>query len=421
LKTDKPGLSIEAERPAGLHGRASDGLSRSTIVIGIVSLFADISTEVMYPLLPAFVTDVLKAPVTALGLIEGVAQGVSSVVSGISGWLSDRLGQRKLVAFTGYALTAIAKPIIGRAGAWPVVLVARFGDRFGKGIRTAPKDALLADSVTPSKRGKAFGFERAMDSTGAVLGPLLALALTGGLGFGARTIFYLATIPAAAAALLILAVRDERPLTARARESLRLSIAGTTPTYRRLMVITAFFGLANSANAFLILRAGKLGLGTGWTILAYALYNAVAAIVSMPAGSASDKLGRRNLLIVGYAIYAVVYAGFGAASTAWVVWPLFAAYGLFPALTDGVGKALAVDTAGKAGHATAIGIYSMIVGVTQVAASFIGGKLWDAVSPAAPFYAGAILAAAAAVLSFVLLPARIRGIGHGETDAARKD
>jgi MFS family permease len=388
---------------------ARGGLSRSTIIIGIVSLFADISTEVMYPLLPAFVTDVLKAPVTALGLIEGVAQGVSSVISGVSGWLSDRSGRRRLVAFTGYALTAVAKPIIGAAGSWPVVLVARFGDRFGKGIRTAPKDALLAESVAPSNRGKAFGFERAMDSTGAVLGPLLALLLAGGLGFGPRTIFYLATIPAAVAALLILAVRDPDSRTARNQESLRLSIAGTTRNYRRLMIITGVFGLANSANAFLILRASKLGLGTGWTILAYALYNAVAAVASMPAGSASDRFGRRNLLVIGYLIYAVVYAGFGAATSGWVVWPLFAAYGLFPALTDGVGKALAVDTASKAGHATAIGIYSMVVGITQVAASFIGGKLWDAVSPAATFYTGAILAAAAAVLLIFLLPARVKG------------
>jgi len=172
------------------------------------------------------------------------------------------------------------------------------------------------------------------------------------------------------------------------------------------MIVTAVFGLANSANAFLILRASRLGLGKGWTIVAYALYNAVAAIASMPAGSAGDRFGRRNLLVIGYGIYAVVYAGFGAATSGWVIWPLFAAYGIFPALTDGVGKALAVDTAGTAGRATAIGIYSMIVGLTQVAASFLGGMLWDAVSPAATFYTGSILAAMAAALLLVLLPAK---------------
>jgi len=416
LKTDAAPQHENAVQPQV----ARAGLARSTIIIGIVSLFADISTEVMYPLLPAFVTDVLRAPVTALGLIEGVAQGASSVVSGISGYLSDKLGRPVAVAFTGYALTAVCKPIIGAAGAWPVVLAARFGDRFGKGIRTAPKDALLADSAPPGQRGKAFGFERAMDSTGAVLGPLLALALAGWLGFGPRTIFYLATIPAAAAAILILAVRDQHHGTVRSRASLRLSLAGTTSQYRKLMIVTAVFGLANSANAFLILRASRLGLGTGWTILAYALYNAIAAIASMPAGSASDRIGRRNLLVIGYAIYALVYAGFGAATSPWAVWPLFAAYGLFPALTDGVGKALAVDTAGKAGRATAIGIYSTIVGVTQIAASFIGGKLWDSVSPAATFYAGALLAAAAVALLIILLPAGATGLAHGQNADARK-
>jgi len=231
-------------------------------------------------------------------------------------------------------------------------------------------------------------------------------------------IFYLATIPATMAALLILAVRDQYHGTVRSPASLRLNLAGTTPQYRKLMIVTAVFGLANSANAFLILRASRLGLATGWTILAYALYNAIAAIASMPAGSASDKIGRRNLLVIGYAIYALVYAGFGAATSPWAVWPLFAAYGLFPALTDGVGKALAVDTAGKAGRATAIGMYSMVVGVTQIAASFIGGKLWDAVSPAATFYAGALLAAAALTLLVVLLPAKTGGVSHGDAAGA---
>jgi len=171
-------------------------------------------------------------------------------------------------------------------------------------------------------------------------------------------------------------------------------------------LIVGLFGLANSANAFLILRAQSLGLATRWTILAYALYNAVAAVFAMPAGAASDRAGRRNLLIAGYSIYAVVYAGFGLADEAWTVWPLFAFYGLFPALTDGVAKALAVDTAGSAGHATAIGIYSTVIGVTQIAASFIGGLLWDKVDASATFYFGAALAAVTVALLFALLPSR---------------
>jgi MFS family permease len=382
-------------------------LPPNAVAIGFVSLFADISTEMMYPLLPKFIVETLGAPVVVLGMIEGVAEGSASVVSGLSGWFSDRIRNRKKVAFAGYALTAVAKATIGAAATWPVVLAARFTDRFGKGIRGAPRDALLAESASQGQRGRAFGFERAMDSTGAVVGPLLGLALVVLLKFHVRTVFYLTTIPAAIAAFLMLIVR-EQPVPATTTSSIRISLAGATPHYRRLLVIIGIFGLANSANAFLILRAEQLGLATGWTILAYALYNAVAALASMPAGTASDRLGRRNLLIAGYLIYALAYGGFAVANRPWMLWFLFAGYGLFPALTDGVAKALAIDTAGRAGKGTAVGIYSAVVGLTQVAASFIGGQLWQSVGPASTFYFGAALAAIAALVLFFALPSRVR-------------
>ncbi|HYP29106.1 MAG TPA: MFS transporter [Blastocatellia bacterium] len=385
----------------------SPSLSRTAIIIGVVSLLADVSSEMVYPLIPIFVTQVLAAPATAVGLIEGVATGTSSIIAGISGWTSDRIGRRKPIAFAGYALTAVARPIMGLAGSWPVVLGARFSERFGKGIRAAPRDALLADSSGEQNRGRAFGFERAMDSAGAVLGPLLALLLVGAAGLGVRSVILLSCIPATAAALLILTVRESRGSVGGGR-SLKLSLAGTTRTYRRVLLIAGVFGLANSANAFLILRSGQLGLSAHWTILAYALYNAVAALASMPAGAASDRFGRRNLLVLGYAIYSAVYVGFGAANQAWVVWPLFAIYGLFPALTDGVAKALAVDTAGEAGRATVIGIYSAVIGLTQIAASLIGGLLWDEVGAQATFYFGASMSALSIVLLLALIPARTR-------------
>jgi MFS family permease len=361
----------------------------------------------IYPILPVFLTQTLRAPATVVGLIEGIAVGSASIVSGLSGWISDRIGRRKAVAFAGYALTAVSRPMIAFATVWPVVLAARFADRFGKGIRTAPRDALLAETSAEKHRGRAFGFERAMDSAGAVLGPLVGLALVAWIGLQARSIFLISAIPASLAALMILAVRERRSDIVAGSSSIRLSLAERTGDYKRLLIITAVFGLANSANAFLILRAQQLGLATGSTILAYTLYNAVASTASMPAGSASDRFGRRNLLVTGYAIYAVCYAGFALANTAWLIWPLFAFYGLFPALTDGVSKALAVDTAGKAGRATAIGIYSAVVGVTQIAASYIGGLLWDHIDSRATFYFGAALAATAAFLSFALLPSRI--------------
>ena len=380
-------------------------LSRSTIIIGLVSLLGDISSEMIYPILPVFITQTLRAPATAVGLIEGIAVGSASIVSGVSGWISDRIRRRKPVAFAGYALTALSRPMIAFASVWPVVLGARFADRFGKGIRTSPRDALLAETSAAKDRGRSFGFERAMDSAGAVLGPLIGLALVSWVGLQARNIFLVSAIPATLASLLILSVRERRSDVVAGLPNIRLSIAGTTRDYKRLLIVVGVFGLANSANAFLILRAQQLGLTTGATILAYALYNAVASVASMPAGAASDRIGRRNLLIAGYGIYALSYAGFALASASWLVWPLFAFYGLFPALTDGVSKALAVDTAGKAGRATALGVYFAVVGITEIAASSLGGLLWDKIDSRATFYFGAAVSFAAVVLSFALLPA----------------
>jgi MFS family permease len=384
-------------------------LSRSAIIVGLVSLLSDISTEMIYPLVPIFLTETLAAPKMAVGLIEGIAVGTASIVTAFSGWISDRMGRRKPVAFAGYALTAASRPLLALASVWPVVMGARFADRFGKGIRSAPKDALLADSTPSRLWGRAYGFERMMDHSGAVFGPLIGLLLLWLYGEQrVSTIFLISTVPAAAAALLILMVREARAHEGKSPRSVRLSLAGTTPEFKKLLVVTAVFGLANSANAFLILRAESLGLATGMTILAYTLFNAVASLFSMPAGVASDRLGRRNLLAAGYSVYAISYLGFALASDAWMVWPLFALYGLFPALTEGVGKAMAVDTSGAAGRATAIGIYSMILGVTQIAASAVGGLLWDFTGPEATFFFGAALALVAVILLVALLPSRSR-------------
>jgi MFS family permease len=292
------------------------------------------------------------------------------------------------------------------AQVWPVVLVARFAERFGKGIRNAPRDALLAESTNEKFRGRAFGFERSMDSAGAVIGPLFALLLVGWLGLGPRSIFLISGIPAALSALLILTVREQKGAELNVKSKTLFSLRGTTAEFKRLLIVTAVFGIANSANAFLILRSEQLGLNRRWTILAYALYNAIASLAAMPAGTASDRFGRRNVLIAGFIIYSLSYVGFGAANAGWMAWPLFALYGLFPALTDGVGKALAVDCAGTAGRATVIGIYSMVVGLTGIVASYVGGWFWDHVDPSATFYFGASLAAVAALLSVMLLSSR---------------
>jgi MFS family permease len=390
-------------------------VSPSVVIIGFASLFSDISGEMIYPILPLFLTETLGAPATVVGLVEGIAVGTGNAIGGFSGWISDRLGRRKPVAFFGYAMTAATRPVIAAAQVWPLVLAARFAERFGKGIRNAPRDALLAEATEARYRGRAYGFERAMDSLGAVLGPLVALAVIGWTRLDARSIFLISAIPATIAALLILTVKEKRAGVVKGTGKLSLSLAGTTREYKRLLLIMGVFGLANSANSFLILRAQQLGLATGEApgkavsaaILAYALFNLVSTLTAYPAGAASDKLGRRNLLIVGFAVYALSYLGFALASQVWMVWPLFAVYGLFPALTEGVAKALAVDTAGRAGSATVIGILSMVGGLTQIAASYIGGVLWDKVNAPATFYFGAALAAIAVVMLFALLPSRL--------------
>jgi MFS family permease len=385
---------------------ARSALSRGTIIIGIVSFLSDISSEMVYPILPSFLSQTLGAPKTAVGLIEGIATGTARLFTVLSGWISDRVGQRKFVAFTGYALTAISRPLISLASAWPVVLGARFADRMGKGIRGAPKDALLADNSTQEERGRAYGFERMMDFSGSVLGPLIGWWLFVALAVEMRSMFIIAAIPAVIATILILTLKEKRDDTASKSKAVKLSFEGTTRQYKLLLLVSAVFSIANSANAFLILRAESLGLTTGQTIIAYMLFNFVAALVAMPAGIASDRFGRRNLLVIGYVVYALTYLGFGAATQSWMVWPLFAAYGFFPALTEGTAKAMVIDTAGEAGRGTALGIYSGIVGLTQIPASLIGGLLWDYVNAKAPFYFGAAVASLAVVMLLLLLPSR---------------
>ncbi len=380
-------------------------LSRSAVIIGLVSLLSDASSEMIYPVLPIFLTQFLHAPATIIGLIEGVTNGIANIVPIISGWLSDRLGRRKSIAFVGFLLSALSRPAIGLASTWTVAFAARGADRIGKGIRSAPKQALLAEAASDAQRGRVFGYDRAMDYLGSVIGPLICLALVGGLNVSVSSIFFIASIPAFLAALMILAVREPRE-AAKAKVN-GLSFKGLTRQFKLFLIVAAVFGLANSANSFLILRAQELGLATTWTILAYALFNAISSLFSMPAGTASDKFGRRNVLLIGYAIYALVYLGFGAANQVWMMWPLFALYGLFPAFADGAAKALAIDTAGTAGRATAIGIFSAVNGITQIAASFIGGTLWDKINSQATFYFAAILSALAVVLLFLLLPSRV--------------
>jgi MFS family permease len=367
------------------------GLTRNTVFLALASLFCDVSTEMLYPLLPAYLTQVLGAGGSVVGLIEGVAEGVQNLFQGVSGTLADRMRRRKPLALAGYALYAVAKPLIGAAGAWPGVLGARFTDRLGAGTRGAPRDALIAASADAAHRGKAFGLEGAGDNAGAFIGPLLAVALLTLWRIPMRTIFYLAFIPGALAFLMVLLVREgrsEAPGKARFDAALRRF----PPAYRRYLLAAALFGLGNSSNAFLILQTRALGASLRTTILIYAGFNLVAALVSYPAGTLSDRIGRRALLLVSFATAFLAYAGFALAGGVVAAALLFGLYGVFQGLFRTAGKALAVDLSPPELRASGVGWYGATVGVTTLIASTAAGLVWDRIGHAAVFGVGAAFA-----------------------------
>lgn len=384
------------------------GLSRNVLLLGVVSFFADVSSEMVYPIIPLFLTGTLGAPVFAVGVIEGIAESTASLLKLVSGWYSDRI--RKRVPFTagGYGLAALAKPALAVAFAWPMVLGARFIDRTGKGLRTAPRDALLAASTDAATRGRAFGLHRSMDTAGAIAGPLLALGLLAWLGHERyRPIFVIAFVPGMIAALLVLLVREAPHAEARGGgpPPRMFSLAGYDRRFVYFLGVTLIFAVGNSSDAFLLLRAENLGLGATAVVLAYVLYNISYASLSLPAGIRSDAIGRRQVLIAGFAVFAAVYTGFALARDAWAAWPLFAVYGAYIAFTDGVGKAYISDLVPDERRATALGLYGATTGVALLCSSIIGGALWDLAGPGATFAFGASTGAAAALL-LIFAPGR---------------
>lgn len=385
-KPDNADAGSPADAPSPVRG-----ISRNVFILGITSLLTDLSSEIIYPLIPLFLTSSagLAAPVSVVGLIEGIAESSASLIKVFSGWLSDRMRRRRPLTFVGYGLSAVAKPLLAVATGWPMVLALRFSDRVGKGIRAAPRDALIADSSRPAGYGRAFGFHRAMDTAGAALGALTALLLLGLMGEGSyRLIFLAAAIPAAAGVASLLLVRERRHRD-HTRERPRLSLAVLDRRFRLFLLASAIFSLGNSSDAFLILRSRDLGLSAFATVLAYVLFNVVYGLFSMPAGSLSDRVGRRRVIAGGLVVFSLVYLGFAlAGSSAWV-WPLMGVYGLYMAMTEGVGKAFAAEMAPAHVRGTALGTLYTVTGAVTFPASLAAGLLWDAVSPRAPFYFGA--------------------------------
>jgi MFS family permease len=393
------------------------------VALGLVSLFTDISSEMLVYVIPLFLANVLLAPAAVIGLIEGVAESTASILKLISGALSDRLGRRRFLVGLGYGTSVVAKTFYLVATIWPVVLLGRVGDRLGKGIRTSPRDALIADSTTPENRGVAFGFHRAMDTTGAFAGVLVAAAVIWAMegdatrltGDAFRALVLLALVPGLlAVATIVVGVRDVRrdakpaaPATASAPAAsvvLRRTV-GTASDWRRFpapfwlfILANALFTLGNSSDAFIALRSQNLGLTLLALLLTIVAFNATNAIVAWPAGALSDRIGRRGLIAAAWLIYAACYAGFAiATSAAWVL-PLWVAYGTYYALSEGVGKAFVADLAPSDLRATGFGIFNAVQGAMILPASVIAGVLWSLIAPPAPFLFGAACSAAAVVL-----------------------
>ena len=379
------------------------GLSRNTFLLAFSSLFADISTEMLYPVLPVFLTQTLKASGSIVGLVDGFAQATQNIVQGFSGSLSDKLQQRKSIALVGYLLAAVAKPLMGLSTAWQGVFGARLLDRVGAGTRSAPRDALIATSVAEKDRGRAFGLEGFGDNAGAFLGPLLAIFLLYALHVGIRVVFYLAIIPGLLAFFMVLPVKEHDAAVA-AKSKIDFSLRQFPSSYWRYLLVTALFGLGNSSNSFLILRTQDIGASLEATILIYAAFNLVAALISYPAGLLSDQCGRRNILLASFVIFLVAYLGFALMRNILLIAALFVFYGLYQGIFRAVGKAFATDLVPEHLRASGVGWYSTTVGLLQLVASIVAGLLWDRIGHAAVFYYGAAFAVVGSIGLLLLIP-----------------
>jgi MFS family permease len=392
-------------------------LTRTVWALGVVSLLTDLATDMVFPLLPAFLVGVLGASATSLGLIEGVAEGTSALLKLVSGRLADRTGRLKGLTLLGYTVSGLAKPLVALATAPWHVLAVRFSDRVGKGLRSAPRDALLAREAPPEARGRAFGLHRAMDTAGAMLGPLVAFCVLALAPSDYRLLFALSAVPAAlAVAVLVLFVRDRRAgemgdrrwRMGKASELRAPSPIAHPPSpaplgapFWRLLAVVALFTLGNSSDAFALLRAQEVGVPVAALPLLWFGFNAVYTAVAYVGGGWSDRVGRRRVLVLGLAVYALAYGGFALAGAVGHVLIAFALYGVYYGLTEGVLRAAVSDVVPAEQRGTAYGVYYALTGVLALVASLGAGWLWDAFGPAVPFGVGAVLALAAAGLAGV--------------------
>ncbi len=374
-------------------------LPRNVKVLATVSFLTDIASEMIYPLLPLFLSTVLGVSAAALGVIEGAAESISSLLRLPAGWLSDKFGRRKPLVVVGYALAAVARPLIGVAQNVGQVLAIRLTDRLGKGVRSAPRDALIADSVSPSQRGYAYGLHRASDSLGAVLGPLIAWALLTAGVVELRGLFLWAALPGLLAVVLVIVmVKETSAQPSPTPEPMpMLTAEGLGAPFWRYLAVLFVFSLSASSDAFLLLRVSQLGVPTAMVPLLWAMLHVVKSSSSLLGGALSDRIGRSRLILAGWLIYTAVYLGFAFASTAWHAWALFLVYGLYFGATEGVEKALVADLVPAARRGTAFGWFNAAVGLAALPASVVFGIVWDQFGASAAFVMGAGVAAVATV------------------------
>lgn len=387
-------------------------LPRNVFAISLVSLLNDASSEIIYPLLPIFISSSLGASARAIGVIEGTAESISSLLKLLAGYLSDRWRQRKLLVVSGYALAALARPLLAFATTWHDVFAIRLTDRIGKGVRTAPRDAMIADAVDVDQRGIAFGFHRAMDHGGAVIGPLLGFLLVYFLISNRDApsraeftwVFLWAAVPAIAAVLVAMFfMRESQLAPAEPTESRSLSLRGFDGNFKRFLVILALFTLSNSTDGFLILRARSVGVSIPDSLLLWAAHHAMKVLSSLWGGDLSDRLGRKRLIVSGWILYAAVYAGFAFAAHQISIWILFLVYGIYFGLAEGAEKALVADLVQPAQRGTAYGLYNLAFGITVFPASLLMGIIWDWKGPTTAFLVSAALGATAALLLLLLV------------------
>jgi MFS family permease len=391
--------------------RSIMSLPRNVWAVGLTSLFMDISSEMVINIVPLFLANVLGVQTSIIGMIEGIADATASILKLFSGWLSDRLGARKWLAVTGYGMSALVKPFFYIADSWGLIAGVRWVDRIGKGIRTAPRDALVADSVDKESRGLAFGFHRAMDTAGAMIGLLIAavvvwLSQANALDLSRpafQTIVLWSLVPAVLSVLsLAFGAKDVRVNQKRAAP--RFSLKNMGKPFIVFLAIVSIFTLGNSSDAFLVLRAQNLGISVVGIIMMLVVFNLIYSLISTPAGSLSDRIGRRRLIIGGWLVYALIYLGFALAQTGWHVWGLYAIYGLYYGMAYGTANAMVADLVPEELWGTAYGTYNAVIGLLTFPASLIAGLLWQGVGASAPFYFGGGLALIAAFLMMFWMP-----------------